>query len=136
MNYISIKKKSPSYLFPSWQSQERHHRSNKQEQFVILYFKTVESTLWTLQWRGVGCEGVIADEGQAGHQSVGAEQLYCAFVYLGFYLSLHSHYHYYHTLFQISNCSCLNPQVLPFSDSPPHSPRVMWEKMSKQLCGS
>lgn len=82
-------KNPPSYHFPSWQSQKRHHRFNKQEQFVILHFNTVGSTLWTFKWWGVGCEGLITDGGQAGHQSVGAEQLYCAlFVYLGFYFSL------------------------------------------------
>lgn len=75
---------------------------------------------------------MIAVWGQAGHWSVGAEQLYCTFFApvtlalspyrYNYYYNYYYHYNYYYKyyyLFQLLNCSHHNLQGLPFlSDSP------------------
>lgn len=73
---------------------------------------------------GAGQEELITVQEQSGHWSACDEQLYCASrVFVSFYSSLslfhYCHYNYCFILFQLTNCSYLNPQVWGFLYSLP-----------------
>lgn len=64
--------------------------------------------------------GPVADQGQAGHQSAGAEQLYCASLRLYFKKIKLVIIRIIFSLFQLSNCSDPSPEVF-FCDFPSHA---------------